>query len=166
MKKREPRACLGSQQLARARGEAPAAANSLLKKWFPLPGARAIAQRWPGEQGPWGTAVLWREPPRGVFQQAANQRVPAHRRVGRGKCPPAPAVGHRAQRLLHVVQTTVAQQGRSVFEFLLASIESHLRGAPPPSLLPSGTRGPSLYVAFCTSFAAPRSPSVSSSAAT
>jgi len=33
---------------------------------------------------------------------------------------------------------TCAQQGRSVFEFLLASVESHLRGAPPPSLMPSG----------------------------
>ena len=27
---------------------------------------------------------------------------------------------------------------RSVFEFLLESVESHLRGAPPPSLMPSG----------------------------
>jgi len=34
---------------------------------------------------------------------------------------------------------TCAQQGRSVFEFLLESVESHLRGVPPPSLLPSGT---------------------------
>lgn len=32
---------------------------------------------------------------------------------------------------------TCARQGRSVFEFLWASIESDLRGAPPPSLLPS-----------------------------
>ena len=40
------------------------------------------------------------------------------------------------------IWTTIAAcapQGRSVFEFLLASIESHLRGAPPPLLLPSGT---------------------------
>ena len=34
---------------------------------------------------------------------------------------------------------TCAQQGRSVFEFLLESVQAHLCGAPPPSLLPSGT---------------------------
>ena len=34
---------------------------------------------------------------------------------------------------------TCAQQGRSVFAFLLESVESHLRGAPPPSLVPSDT---------------------------
>jgi hypothetical protein len=31
-----------------------------------------------------------------------------------------------------------AQQGRTVFQFLLDSIEAHWRGAAPPSLLPSG----------------------------
>jgi transposase len=34
---------------------------------------------------------------------------------------------------------TCAQQGRSVFMFLLESFHSHLRGVPPPSLLPSGS---------------------------
>ena len=34
---------------------------------------------------------------------------------------------------------TCSQQGRSVFAFLLESVDSHLRGVPPPSLLPSGT---------------------------
>ncbi len=34
---------------------------------------------------------------------------------------------------------TCAQQGRSVFEFLLQSVESHLCGVPPPFLLPSGS---------------------------
>ncbi|MBN2022237.1 MAG: hypothetical protein JW809_05540 [Pirellulales bacterium] len=40
------------------------------------------------------------------------------------------------------IWTTIAtctQQGRSVFEFLLQSVESHLRGVPPPSPLPPGT---------------------------
>lgn len=34
---------------------------------------------------------------------------------------------------------TCAQQGRSVFAFLFEPVESHLRCAPPPSLLPSGS---------------------------
>ncbi len=34
---------------------------------------------------------------------------------------------------------TCAQQARSVFEFVLESVDSHLRDVPPPSLLPSGT---------------------------
>jgi len=33
---------------------------------------------------------------------------------------------------------TCAQQGRSVFAFLLESVQAHISGAPPPSLLPSG----------------------------
>lgn len=40
------------------------------------------------------------------------------------------------------IRTTIAtceQQGRSVFASLLESVEAHLRGVPPPSLLPSGS---------------------------
>lgn len=33
---------------------------------------------------------------------------------------------------------TCAQQGRSVFDFLRESLHAHLRGEPPPSLLPAG----------------------------
>ena len=33
---------------------------------------------------------------------------------------------------------TCSQQGRSVFEFLLESVQANLCGAPPPSLMPSG----------------------------
>ncbi len=33
---------------------------------------------------------------------------------------------------------TCAQQGRAVFQFLLDSVQAHLCGTPPPSLLPSG----------------------------
>jgi hypothetical protein len=33
---------------------------------------------------------------------------------------------------------TCAQQGRAVFHFLLDSVQAHLSGAAPPSLLPSG----------------------------
>jgi transposase len=47
--------------------------------------------------------------------------------------------GRRWCERIWTTVATCAQQGRSVFEFVLESVESHLRGAPPPSLLPSGT---------------------------
>ena len=34
---------------------------------------------------------------------------------------------------------TCSQQGRSVFAFLMESVQAHISGAPPPSLLPSGS---------------------------
>lgn len=36
------------------------------------------------------------------------------------------------------VIATCARQGRAVFPFLLHSVQAHLGGTPPPSLLPSG----------------------------
>jgi transposase len=49
--------------------------------------------------------------------------------------------GETGRRWCERIWTTIAtcaQQARSVFEFLWQTIESHLGGAPPPSLMPSG----------------------------
>ena len=45
--------------------------------------------------------------------------------------------GRRWCERIWTVIATCAQQGRSVFHFLLDSIQAHFRGIPPPSLLPS-----------------------------
>ena len=44
---------------------------------------------------------------------------------------------HWCERIWTVI-ATCAQHGRSVYQFLLDSVQSHFRGAAPPSLLPSG----------------------------
>ena len=44
---------------------------------------------------------------------------------------------HWCERIWTVI-ATCAQQGRAVFQFLLDSVQAHLCGTPPPSLLPSG----------------------------
>ena len=46
--------------------------------------------------------------------------------------------GRRWCERIWTVIATCAQQGRSVFQFLLDSVQAHLSGAAPPSLLPSG----------------------------
>ncbi len=46
--------------------------------------------------------------------------------------------GRRWCERIWTVIATCAQQGRSVFHFLLDSVQAHLSGAAPPSLLPSG----------------------------
>ena len=46
--------------------------------------------------------------------------------------------GRRWCERIWTVIATCAQQGRAVFQFLLDSVQSHLYGTPPPSLLPSG----------------------------
>jgi transposase len=45
--------------------------------------------------------------------------------------------GQRWCERIWTVLATCAQQGRSAFDVICESIESHLAGAPPPSLLPS-----------------------------
>jgi transposase len=45
---------------------------------------------------------------------------------------------HWCERIWTVI-ATCAQQGRAVFQFLLDSVQAHLCGTPPPSLLPSGS---------------------------
>ena len=46
--------------------------------------------------------------------------------------------GRRWCERIWTVVATCAQQGRAVFQFLLDSVQAHLSGATPPSLLPSG----------------------------
>jgi transposase len=46
--------------------------------------------------------------------------------------------GRRWCERIWTVIATCAQQGRAVFQFLLDSVQAHLSGATPPSLLPSG----------------------------
>ena len=46
--------------------------------------------------------------------------------------------GRRWCERIWTVVATCAQQGRAVFPFLLDSVQAHLSGATPPSLLPSG----------------------------
>ena len=47
--------------------------------------------------------------------------------------------GRRWCERIWTVMATCAQQGRAVFQFLLDSVQAHLCGTPPPSLLPSGS---------------------------
>jgi transposase len=47
--------------------------------------------------------------------------------------------GRRWCERIWTVIATCAQQGRAVFQFLLDSVQAHLCGVPPPSLLPSGS---------------------------
>ena len=46
--------------------------------------------------------------------------------------------GRRWCERIWTVIATCAQQGRAVIQFLLGSVQAHLSGALPPSLLPSG----------------------------
>jgi len=46
--------------------------------------------------------------------------------------------GRRWCERIWTLIATCAQQGRSAFQFLLDSVQAHLSGATPPSLLPSG----------------------------
>ncbi len=75
------------------------------------------------------------EPTNNLAKQAIRFVV-IDRRITQGT---RSATGRRWCERIWTTIATCAQQGRSVFEFLLESVESHLRGAPPPSLLPSGT---------------------------
>jgi transposase len=46
--------------------------------------------------------------------------------------------GRRWCERIWTVIATCAQQGRAAFQFLLDSVQAHLSGTAPPSLLPSG----------------------------
>ena len=74
------------------------------------------------------------EPTNNLAEQAIRFVV-IDRRITQGT---RSEVGRRWCERIWTAIATCAQQGRSVFEFLLESVESHLRSAPPPSLLPSG----------------------------
>ncbi len=74
------------------------------------------------------------EPTNNLAEQAIRFVV-IDRRITQGT---RSETGRRWCERIWTTIATCAQQGRSVFEFLLESVESHLRGAPPPSLMPSG----------------------------
>jgi transposase len=74
------------------------------------------------------------EPTNNLAEQAIRFVV-IDRRITQGT---RSETGRRWCERIWTTIATCAQQGRSVFEFLLESVQSHLRGAPPPSLMPSG----------------------------
>jgi transposase len=82
------------------------------------------------------------EPTNNLAEQAIRFVV-IDRRITQGT---RSETGRRWSERIWTTIATCAQQGRSAFEFLLETVESHLRGAPPPSLLPSGTSRPSFHV--------------------
>ena len=73
------------------------------------------------------------EPTNNLAEQAIRFVV-IDRRITQGTRSEA---GRRWCERIWTTIATCAQQGRSVFEFLLESVQAHLCGAPPPSLLPS-----------------------------
>ena len=75
------------------------------------------------------------EPTNNLAEQAIRFVV-IDRRITQGTRSEA---GRRWCERIWTTIATCAQQGQSVFEFLLESVQAHLCGAPPPSLLPSGT---------------------------
>jgi transposase len=75
------------------------------------------------------------EPTNNLAEQAIRFVV-IDRRITQGT---RSETGRRWCERIWTTIATCAQQDRSVFEFLLESVESYLRGVPPPSLLPSGT---------------------------
>ncbi len=74
------------------------------------------------------------EPTNNLAEQAIRFVV-IDRRITQGT---RSETGRRWCERIWTTIATCAQQDRSVFEFLLESVQSHLRGAPPPSLMPSG----------------------------
>ena len=75
------------------------------------------------------------EPTNNLAEQAIRFVV-IDRRITQGT---RSETGRRWCERIWTTIATCVQQGRSVFSFLLESIESHLGNAPPPSLTPSGT---------------------------
>ena len=75
------------------------------------------------------------EPTNNLAEQAIRFVV-IDRRITQGTRSEA---GRRWCERIWTTIATCAQQGRSVFAFLLESVQAHISGAPPPSLLPSGS---------------------------
>ena len=75
------------------------------------------------------------EPANNLAEQAIRFVV-IDRRVTQGT---RSETGRRWCERIWTTIATCAQQGRSVFAFLLESVDAHLRGVPPRWLLPSGT---------------------------
>jgi hypothetical protein len=74
------------------------------------------------------------EPTNNLAEQAIRFVV-IDRRITQGTRSEA---GRRWCERIWTTIATCTQQSRSVFEFLSESVQAHLCGAPPPSLLPSG----------------------------
>ncbi|MCP5114802.1 MAG: IS66 family transposase [bacterium] len=74
------------------------------------------------------------EPTNNLAEQAIRFVV-IDRRITQGT---RSEVGRRWCERIWTAIATCTQQGRSVFEFLSESVQAHLCGAAPPSLLPSG----------------------------
>ncbi len=75
------------------------------------------------------------EPTNNLAEQAIRF-VAIHRRMTQGT---RGAIGQRWCERIWTVVTTCAQQGRSVFEFLVKAVQAHFQAAPAPSLLPDST---------------------------
>jgi transposase len=75
------------------------------------------------------------EPTNNLAEQAIRF-VAIHRRITQGTRGPA---GQRWCERIWTVVTTCAQQGRSVFDFLVEAVTAHFQGSPAPSLLPDTT---------------------------
>ena len=74
------------------------------------------------------------EPTNNLAEQAIRFIV-IDRRITQGT---RSETGRRWCERIWTVIATCAQQGRSAFQFLLDSVQAHLCGTPPPSLMPSG----------------------------
>jgi len=74
------------------------------------------------------------EPTNNLAEQAIRFVV-IDRRITQGT---RSETGRRWCERIWTVIATCAQQGRSAFQFLLDSVQAHLCGTPPPSLMPSG----------------------------
>jgi transposase len=74
------------------------------------------------------------EPTNNLAEQAIRFMV-IDRRITQGT---RSEKGRRWCERIWTVLATCAQQGRATFQFLLDSVQAHLSGASPPSLLPSG----------------------------
>ena len=74
------------------------------------------------------------EPTNNLAEQAIRFVV-IDRRITQGT---RSETGRRWCERIWTVIATCAQQGRSVFKFLLDSVHAHLGGSPSPSLLSSG----------------------------
>jgi hypothetical protein len=96
----------------------------------------------PGDQGRWDGQALHN--PKIIryggqyvlfLAEQAIRFVVIDRRITQGT---RSETGRRWCERIWTVIATCAQQGRSVFEFLLDSVHAHFGGGSPPSLLPSG----------------------------
>jgi transposase len=87
------------------------------------------------EEGLWTFARVQGVEPTNNLAEQAMRFVVIDRRITQGT---RSAKGRRWCERIWTVIATCAQQGRTAFQFLLESVQAHLSGTTPPSLLPSG----------------------------